>query len=66
MDDEFDYFRPPRAYLFTCKHNLEVICEDQDNCSKCGWNPTVDLLRKIKTRQKRERMMRICSTQKSQ
>ena len=37
-----------------CKFNREVICpkEEQTNCTKCGWNPIVDGIRKSKTRER--------------
>ena len=41
-----------------CKYakvRSSVACEDQTKCSKCGWNPLVDMERKQKTS---ERMAR--------
>lgn len=30
----------------TCKYNLMVLCEEQDKCSSCSWNPEVIKARK--------------------
>lgn len=71
MDDEFaiSYGMPlvPKTDLpigkNSCAFNKEVHCpEDQhgDNCKKYGWNPAIEIFRKIKTR---ERLMEQWSKQ---
>lgn len=35
----------------TCKFNLMVICETQDKCLTCGWNPEVLEARKKAARE---------------
>ena len=37
-----------------CKFNLYVDCEEQDKCSKCGWNPQVQKKRIEKIKLKEE------------
>lgn len=35
-----------------CKYNKAVVCEENNDCNKCGWNPEVDEIRKAWTRDK--------------
>lgn len=35
--------------LFECPYNKAVIC-DEKKCTKCGWNPRVEQIRRAKNR----------------
>lgn len=37
-----------KEYKYDCPHNPGVGCDDRTKCSKCGWNPKVDAVRKRK------------------
>lgn len=35
-----------------CRFNLGVACTDKEKCRKCGFNPAVEAIRKIRIRVK--------------
>lgn len=37
-----------------CRFNDGVLCEEKKACGTCGWNPEVDYIRKLRTRERRE------------
>lgn len=42
----------------TCKFNLMVLCEEQDKCSSCSWNPEVMEARKAASRKSKKEVKR--------
>lgn len=42
----------------TCKFNLMVLCEEQDKCFSCSWNPEVMEARKAASRKSKKEVKR--------
>ncbi len=42
----------------TCKFNLVILCEEQDKCASCRWNPEVIEARKVASRKSKKEVKR--------
>ena len=39
-----------------CKYNSMIECTDRRNCGKCGWNPSVEIMRKTQIKEERVKL----------
>ena len=43
---------PEEKEALLCPNNEAVFCTTHGNCYNCGWNPTVERLRKLRINEK--------------